>query len=557
MLLFELDMIEKGCSHPAMELRQCLELQAAFWIRRLLLDKWGPLHGHCEILHQMHFNQATKMLAPPHSPQRYPPPPLSPSRSLIGLEKVIPPQARSPGRSSPFLPVGDGNQQVPARTRSSSRSPFSPTVNRDKPLPERPGRSSSVYSADRGHTGIVDSCSDHSQDEAPPVPLTIQPTDYPETISALLRRRLDDPPSPTSVPSRMSITTQASHAYSHSHQVSPESPARSAVSAPSVADSRNAPSFKEFSRNLQNKRVQAIEADSPPLPSPHTSIHFRAVSYESTRRARSVSPKTTDTVDPSLVPAPLSIHKCRDDLTEGGSNTDSKSTPEEEERSASRFSKTSSDDSYVIYTGLRESVRAYVRHKMRKKRGNSNKERERVMSVASAKYPGMLTAKGYDRKHSSGSQRVSVQQGIASAYGKISKLSTSTSSGQSTESGKQPRGRQKQLAIPTSAYQKYGVAVWERPKRPKKTKRASTAPMTLVKKDNDGRVKRKPSMSTNSAEVVGAFQSGRSRIIHALDDTKLKMKRSHSEKKREALKQSIRLVGQADQVSDGTKTYPI
>jgi hypothetical protein len=52
MLLFELDMIEKGCGHPAMELRQCLELQAAFWIRRFLLDKWGPLHRYCEILHQ-------------------------------------------------------------------------------------------------------------------------------------------------------------------------------------------------------------------------------------------------------------------------------------------------------------------------------------------------------------------------------------------------------------------------------------------------------------------------------------------------------------------------
>ncbi len=497
------------------------------------------------------------MLAPPRSPQRYPAPP-SPSRSLIGMENVVPPRARSSTRS-PFSPAADVNKPLPPRTRPSSRSPCSPAPDKDKPLPERPGSISSVYTADSGCTRIIDTYSNHSCEEEQPIPSIIQPIAYQQTISALLRRRLDEPPSPKSVPSEMSIDTLASQIWPHSHQFSPDSPAISAVSAPSASDSRNAPSFKEFSRNLRNKKTYAVEAVSPPFPSPQASPHFRAISYESTRRTPSISPRTSDVVDLSLMPAPLFVSKNRNTVVQGRLETNNMYVNQEVERSQSRFS--SSDDSYVIYTGVRESVRAYLRHKMQKKRDSSKKERERVMSVASTKYPGMLTAKEYDRRFSSTSRKASVQQGIASVYGKLSKLSISGSSGQSKEEKTQPRGRKKQLAIPTSAYQKYGAAVWEAPKRQKKAKRGSAPPKTLMKKSNDGRSERQsvrhPSMSAKPAEVVGAFKSGRSQIIHALDDTRHKLKRSESEKRREALKQSIKLVGPADEVSDGVMSYRI
>src|SRR5947209_7569052 len=128
------------------------------------------------------------MLAPPRSPQRYAPPP-SPSRSLMGMEKVVPPGTRSSSRSPLSQPQGVHNP-LPPRTRSSSRSPFSPAADKDKPLPERPRRSSSVYTADSGYTRIVDSYSNPTHEEEPPVPLVIQPVAYQQTISALLRRRL-------------------------------------------------------------------------------------------------------------------------------------------------------------------------------------------------------------------------------------------------------------------------------------------------------------------------------------------------------------------------------
>lgn len=218
---------------------------------------------------------------------------------------------------------------------------------------------------------------------------------------------------------------------------------------------------------------------------------------------------------------------------------------DEEERPISRFSSTS-EDSFVIYTGVRESFRAYVRNKVRmskKKKDSGKKERERVMSIASLKYPGMLTAKEYDRRLSSGSQRASFQQGISAVYRKLSKLSIG-SSGQSKEEKKQRRGRKKQLAIPTSGYQKYGAAVWEASnRRRKKSKRESVAAKTSA-------------MGPYPAEA-GALRDGRGQIIHALDDRNPRLKRSDSEKRRETLKLSIKMVGPTDQVPDGVLTYRV
>jgi hypothetical protein len=260
-------------------------------------------------------------------------------------------------------------------------------------------------------------------------------------------------------------------------------------------------------------------------------------------------------VDRSLVPAPLSLSKQRN--TENGDKMDPHTVNVigEEEKSESRFS-SSSDDSYIIYTSIRASVKAYVRDKMDKKRKNAKKERKKVMSVASAKYPGMLNAKELDRKISLGSRKGSIHQGISTVYDKISKLSISGPSDHSKEDEAQPRGRNKQLAIPTSAYQKYGAALWEAPKRQKKTDGESAPAKPLVRKNDDSRVG-PGRRSAKPAEAVGAFRNGRSQIIHALDDTKHKLTRSNLERRREALKQSIKLVGPADEVSDGTMSYHV
>jgi hypothetical protein len=466
------------------------------------------------------------------------------------MEKVIAPGTRSPS-VSPFSSVVDLNKPLPPRTSSSNRSPFSIASNKDKPLPEPPRVCFSVYSADSDYSRIVDTYSNHSYEEEPAIPLIIQPIAYKDTISALLRRRLDELPSPKSIPSAMSVGTIDSQTWPHPGHVTPESPAMSAISAPSAADSRNAPSFREFSRNLQNKRINAMERPVHPSPALQISPNFRTASYHSARWSPDISPTTSEPVDRTLLPSPLTIGRNRDTMFEGRPKTGGMFVEPEEERSLSRFS--SSDDSYVIHSGVRESVRAYMRHKLQKKRDNGKKEREKVMSPASAKYPAMSTAKEHDRKLSSASRKTSIQQGISSVYDKISKLSFSGSSGHSKTEREQPGGRKKQLAIPTSDYQRYGAAVWEAPKREKKPKRSSAPARTK----QSGQAKTQASISASPREVVGAFKSGRRQIIHALDDQKHKLKRSDSEKRREALRQSIKLVGPANHVSDGWNEYHI
>jgi hypothetical protein len=345
------------------------------------------------------------------------------------------------------------------------------------------------------------------------------------------------------------------------------------ISSPPAPGNRSAPSFKDFSRNLLEKRVGAAEVDSLRSISPHTSPDFGTIPYESTQQFSPYQKAIPDSVDPQLVPAPLSIYKSNSTAFETRSETSRRTVREEGERCESGFSKSSSEDSYVIYTGLRESVRAYLRHKLQSKRDSPKRERERVMSIASAKYPGMMTAEEHDRKHSVASRkhsvasrkhsvasrRVSVQQGISTIYNRLSRLSMSGPSSPNKADDQQPRTRQKQPAIPTSPYQKYGAAVWEAPKRQKRAKRQSapvSSMMAGVGKSNSSRTARKPNTPIDP-EVVDALRNERSQIIQALQGTKGKLTRTSSQKRREALKQSIQLVGPTDHISDGMKTYSL
>lgn len=329
------------------------------------------------------------------------------------------------------------------------------------------------------------------------------------------------------------------------------------TSRPSAARSRGAPSFQDFSRSLREKRVEAVDPGSLRSISPHAAPDFVAVPYELTKPAPVPSSAINDFVDPNLVPAPLSVYKHASTAGEPSPEISHLGLQEEQERCESRFSKTPSEGSYVIYTGIRESVRAYVRYKLQRKRNGVTKERERVMSIASAKYPGMLTAKEYDRRFSTDSRRQSVQQSVASIYNRISRLSMSGLPSPSKEAKQQPRTRRKQRAISPSPYQKYGAAVWQAPKRQKRTKRRSAPAETVTGEKTDSRLTGQPSRSVNPVEVADAFKSGRNQILDALHDTKQRLKRSLYQKRRDDLKQRIRLVGPSDRVSDGTKTYAV
>ena len=481
------------------------------------------------------------------SPPRPPLPP-SPSKSLVGMKKVIPP---------------DGPH--PVRTSSLSWS-----ADLHKPLPDRPKRTSSVYSGDSGYTEIIQSYATWNVDE-PTVPLPLQPIAYRQALSGLLSHRFADSPSP---PSEADI-------------LRPSPSIRSLCLAPldspaiSDVDSRDVPLFTEFSRRLKTKKSDVVspvsrkgspnfEPDSHETfwqPSSKISPYLQpsVYNYESEHLPGRMSPRIVDVVDASLVPPPLDLsrpkktHEERKPSEIGGKR--SSGSYMEDRLSDSRFSKTSSSDSssFVIYTGVRESIRAMIQHQMQKnkKQKTSDKnEMEMTTPVQPSKNPVIDSEERFSRVNG---RRTSLQQGVSSL---LRKLSLSKSRENEAEVPR-PRTRQKQLAIPISPYQKYGPAIWYAPKRQKKRKsgspsgRPSRFKKTLA--SSESRNMRRPNhrygAPLKSREVMNAFQNGTNQLVSALDETRLKITRKNSEKRREALKKSITLVGPADQFPDGRVNY--
>jgi len=442
------------------------------------------------------------MQAPPRSPLR-PPPQQSSSTSLLGMEQVVPPGTRPTGRLS----------------RASSSYT-------DKPLPEAPRRSSSIYSD--GVSDIIDAYLAESQNEdmiAPP-PVVLQPVAYRETIAGLLNRRLEEPPSPTSMASRTSLW------------------ARGTPSPVSLAESTS-----RGGQPLAGRRTRQVKAISPPLPSP--SLGFRAINYDELPGGLTgpVSPRITNVVDGSLVPPHLAPGR----------------ESSEPERQTSHFSRTSSSGSSLIYNpGIRSSIRSYVRKKLhRGKQSPAEKEKKRIMSFASAKYPHMrITPDERSGRHTSWSsgRRPSIQQGVANAFEKLRKMSIASSGNSSEQKAQQKPRRQKQLAIPTSPYQRYGPQIWEPPKKQKKKKKRTGEPPLRTKREVEEERRRKddstPSGGRRHSQYARAFESGTDQLVGAFEQGKRRLKMSGSDKKREDLKRSIKVVGPADHFSPGHNGPP-
>jgi hypothetical protein len=483
----------------------------------------------------------SNMTPPARSPLRRPPPPCpSPSQSLIGMEKVI--------------PLG---------TTPPKRSPLSPAADTDKPLPQRPQRSrrsSSLYSGDSGYTEIIDLYTKWKVDDGADAPVALQAITYLETLTDLLVRRFTKSSSPISP---LTVPHFPKHAVSiPSLRLTPED-----SQATSVVDVEAAPSFVEFSRSLQAKRSEMVSPLSS-LASPHygaishdtfwqpplrSSPELRAVPFEYEREhlPDEVSPRITGIVNLELVPPPLDLGR-----SSGSSQYESVGmlTAEQgskmvlrEKGSSGKFSSTSSSDSsFVVYTGVRESIRAIIQSKMGKKKESVQKGKERAESAASIKsqVPSSYSSQQPRRKFSwVSSRKSSLQEGVTSVLRSLSLTKPPSPSRQAPSSH---RVGQKQLAIPLTPYQKYGAAVWHNSQRKKKRHaRAARLPQKRVKPVTE--IRRFPTQSRRrnppqrSSEVFNAFQNGSDQILSALDEAKNKMARTNSEKRQEAMKKAIML----------------
>jgi len=227
-----------------------------------------------------------------------------------------------------------------------------------------------------------------------------------------------------------------------------------------------------------------------------------------------------------------------------------------------------SDDSFTVYNGTSEAVRAMIREKLRKKKESRREKREenelkKATSFTKAKHPGMTKSDSSkpatqpaERQFSwVSSWQPSMQQGWDKLLRTLSirgRAPEEEDRGRTMARGRSHR-RQKQRAISKTPYQRYGPDIWlaknkrKREKTRAAWKAAADAKAQAQVLGGDTGLGHSTSGAAQhyrggkTGELAAALQNGRSQLLHVLDG--LKGKRSASRRRRERIKKSITLVG--------------
>ncbi|KAL9046045.1 MAG: hypothetical protein Q9214_001025 [Letrouitia sp. 1 TL-2023] len=273
-----------------------------------------------------------------------------------------------------------------------------------------------------------------------------------------------------------------------------------------------------------------------------------------------MSPRITDVVDHSLVPAPLHF-----------------STSEECERLLSHFS-TSSSSTEESRTGTRGSIRSIVRRAL-SLRDDSENEIDDAEStiIARGQHVASHTPQLQSRVGSSIRQRrLSLQHGIGDMYDTLASWTSPSKRSrprvidiQGSANRRTPRMRNP--AVPLSPYQVLGTKAWQMPPQSSKgaamTKLFKSTPanhITAPPKNNgrtvfdgaqasspwpDNEPKRRSSWSVVS-KVASVIQHGQAHMESAVGLNTSRVKRTRSEKRRAELKNKIVVVksGNTDSV---------
>ena len=333
----------------------------------------------------------------------------------------------------------------------------------DKPLPPTPRKPSSVYSTREEE--IIDFYGERRpRDETEPAQIFLKPTNYSISTTRTWNTK----------PARPQLNYQA-HADSdsivdrwHTRQRTDRPTEVRTASATSLRRSRSSRADDFAVANATNKpRKSTRKAETlandyrdtlrKRLPAPPI---IEAIPYypENDFFPSPISATITDVVDHSLLPHPLSFSSL------------------ESERPSSHFSMTSSDsDTDGIHQGIRNSLKAYARKAFHLPNASAEqKETERIISIAEAKYPLMSppSSRRPSRLGSIASQRrASIQQGLSHMYDTITtSLSIGSSKPNSSSEAQRSLRISRELrspAIPTTAYQQLGPKAWKIPKPPK------------------------------------------------------------------------------------------
>lgn len=464
------------------------------------------------------------MRSPSRSPLR---PPTSPplSESVLKLQRL-------------GLELGASGSQSSLRIPSYTTSACTTPSDLDKPLPLEPPelrrRTSSVYSNETTISDIINLYGGLVDEDDYELPQFHNPQAYRDTVAPLMARRMS-----------LTHSTWLPPIVPHQLRTSVSSPVmRGPVLSPDIytPDSRTAPSFVEFSRNLREKKTEmvspasfesyklhrqdALEKLAPP--SPQDSSEALPVAFESPQSflPGPMSGTITDVVTPDLVPVPLDLSRTSQVLR----------SPQEAARRAQR-EQLESLPQHFQQPDTNQSW-SKIMDKLNKRRSTEEREKQRVLNYASEKYPGM---RGSQRKGSGLSSNGSMTQRASNIIQALS--GTGLRSDKDPTSDTTPR-RQKRLAVKNTPYQEYGPDVFLPPeKREKKKRREERKLEREAKEEKKKGHRRNTSSASKGSGYSSAYYSGQSQIVGVIAGAKQRLSRSASEKRREKLKNSIVMMG--------------
>lgn len=458
-----------------------------------------------------------------------------PSKALLSLQNQ--------GLELPASPSPSSCSLLAARHASARSTPS----DFDKPLPLEPfdsqRRSSSVYSTDTTITNIIRMYGGYRDldelPDLPPMPLLHQPQAYRDTVAPLLVKRLSLSRSPSPRP-----------------PTPPRPRPRASVSSISLRSTvkKTAPSFAEFSRNLQDRRNELVSPLSSasdhhyqagynellPPSAKVSSVKLSIAVAQTPPLPDAMSATISDIAESDLLPSPPDLRNMSPSspifdtpgqfsVLTGRSLTPFSSSDSRQGYRSRHWSENWLEDDLRVNSPVSESPQKGDREDL------IEKEHAGIIPSTTFDNPG-LDPKPLERKRSQrNSKRSSLQQGVNGLLRSLS-ISSRRDSRRARARGSGPRERQ--VAIQATPYQLYGDQIWSNKKAKKKSR------------DDKARHKKDKSM-----DLVTAYQSGQSQLVNVLEGAKQRLTRRTSQRRRRKLKQSIIVVGPSQTASTTNNKY--
>lgn len=423
----------------------------------------------------------------------------------------------------------------------------------DKPLPLEPSegkrRTSSVYSTDTTISNILRMYGEYrNSDELSLRPILYQPQAYRDTVAPLLIRRLSLSQSPSPQPISRDVPREA---------VSNSSLRSTAARPILIPSNKTAPSFAEFSRQLQQRRNELVS----PLSASSADFH-RQAAYDQlappSPQVSSVELSITVSHTPPL-PDAMSVTISDPDVSDllppplGMSSSSLPSPPYDDWEKPAEFNPAQHHDQ--VQTQLQRHSHGkswshnwleagFASHspesspvEMRTSQGTAptslqaGDERDSLVSYTEQRRLSTKKENLSPTRARHSSARSSVQQGVSTLLRSLSRKNTVVNKEWPKDDS--VPSRERQLAKPATPYQVYGAEVFSN-KLQKKQQRDAQQQAREAQEAKRARRQRGKSVS-----LASAYGRGQDSIVSAMR----KLTRKSSQKRQRRLKESIIIVG--------------